>query len=121
VRPPLQRENVVKKRLTIAVFALLASALMISNQEALAGGCCDAGFGNYSLSRIRTKGWIELHRPDGEVVHINVNQIVFVMSATNTGANKRAQSKVQLVNGFADVIESVDQVMQSIKDDDSVA
>jgi hypothetical protein len=66
----------MKKSITIAFFALLAGALMLSDQEALAGNCCDGGFGKaaiYSLSRIRTKGWIELHRPDGEVVHIQVD------------------------------------------------
>ena len=80
------------KSITVAVFALLAGALMLSNQEALASNRCDDGFGNtvaYSLSRIRTKGWIELHRPDGEVVHIQVDQIVLVMSATNASANKQ--------------------------------
>jgi hypothetical protein len=114
----------VWRKLTIAGLVLFTSALMISNQDALASDCCDSGFGKaavYSLSRARTKGWIELHRPDGEVVHIRVDQIVFVMSATNTGANKRAQSKVQLVNGFTDVLESVDEVMRFIKEDDSVA
>ena len=114
----------MRKKLTIAGLVLFASAVTISNQEALAGDCCDGVSGKtpiYSLSRIRTKGWIELHRPDGEVVHIKVDQIVFVMSATNTGANKRAQSKVQLVNGFTDVLESVDEVMQFIKEDNSVA
>ena len=63
------------KSITVAVFALLAGAPMLSNQEALTSNCCDDGIGNtatYSLSRIRTKGWIELHRPDGEVVHIQV-------------------------------------------------
>jgi hypothetical protein len=103
--------------------ALLAGALMLSNQEVLAGDCCDDGFGNtaiYSLSRISTKGWIELHRPDGEVVHIQVDQIVLVMSATNASANKRAQSRVQLANGFADVLESVDEVMQAIMNDGSI-
>ena len=72
------------KSITVAVFALLAAVLMLSSQKALAGNCCDDGFGNtpkYSLSRIKTKGWIELHRPDGEVVHIQVGQIVLVMSA----------------------------------------
>ena len=109
------------KSITVAVFALLAGALMLSNQEALAGDCCDDGFGNtaiYSLSR--TKGWIELHRPDGEVVHIQVDQIVLVMSAANASANKRAQSRVQLANGFADVLESVDEVMKAIRNDDSI-
>jgi len=63
----------LKKRITIAALALLAGALMLSNQEALAGNCCDGGFGKaaiYSLNRIRTKGWIELHRPDNEVIYI---------------------------------------------------
>ncbi|MGA7331499.1 MAG: hypothetical protein WBX77_07230 [Pseudolabrys sp.] len=118
----LQQESVMKS-ITVAVFALLAGALMLSNQEALASNRCDDGFGNTaacSLSRIRTKGWIELHRPDGEVVHIQVDQIVLVMSATNASANKRAQSRVQLANGFADVLESVDQVMQAILKDDSI-
>jgi hypothetical protein len=105
------------------VFALLAAVLMLSSQKAPAGNCCDDGFGNtakYSLSRIKTKGWIELHRPDGEVVHIQVNQIVLVMSATNASANRRAQARVQLANGFADVLESVDEVMQAIINDDSI-
>jgi len=46
---------------------------------------------------------------------------VFVMNVTNVSANKRAQSRVQLANGFADVLESVDEVMQAINEDDSVA
>jgi hypothetical protein len=111
------------KSIPVAVFALLAGTLMLSGREALAGNCCDDGFGNTAisaLSRIRTKGWIELHRPDGEVVHIQVDQIVLVMSATNASANKRAQSRVQLANGFADVLESVDEVMQAIMNDDSI-
>jgi hypothetical protein len=118
------RENVVEKRITVAVLALLAAALILSSQEALAGNCCNGGLGTpaiYSLSRIRIKGWIELHRPDGEVVHIQVDQIVFVMSATNASTNKRALTRVQLANGFADVLESVEEVMQAIKDDDSIA
>jgi hypothetical protein len=111
------------KGMIVAVFALLAGALMLPDQEALAGNCRDDGFGDtaiYLSIRIRTKGWIELHRPDGEVVHIQVDQIVLVMSATNASANKRAQSRVQLANGFADVLESVDEVMQAIMNDDSI-
>jgi hypothetical protein len=54
------------------------------------------------------KGWIGLHRPDGEVVRIKTNQIVFVMSATNTGANTRALSRIQLLNGLR---ENVGEVM----------
>jgi hypothetical protein len=42
------------------------------------------------------------------------------MSATNASANKRAQSRVQLANGFADVLESVDEVMQAIMNDGSI-
>ena len=83
------------KSITVAVFTLLAGALMLSNQGALAGDCCDDGFGNtaiYSLSRIRTKGWIELHRPDGEVVHIQVDQIVLVMRP-QTQARTSARSQ----------------------------
>jgi hypothetical protein len=34
-----------------------------------------------------------LHRPDGEVVYIKVDQIVLVMSAKDTGAAERARSK----------------------------
>jgi hypothetical protein len=42
------------------------------------------------------------------------------MSATNASTNKRAQSRVQLANGFADVLESVNEVMNAIKKDDSI-
>src|SRR5262249_34977011 len=113
----------MKQKLAIAVLAALAGALMLFNQEALAGDCCVGGFGRsavYSSSMIGMTGWIELHRPDGESIHIQVVQILFVTSATNTGANKRARSHIQLQNGFADVIESVDEIMQSIADDNSV-
>ena len=34
------------KSITVAVFALLAGAPMLSNQEALASNCCDDGIGN---------------------------------------------------------------------------
>jgi hypothetical protein len=64
------------------------------------------------------KGWIGLHRPEGEVVRINTDQIVFVMSAENTGADKRALSRIQLLNGFADMRENVAEVMLAIKNDD---
>jgi hypothetical protein len=69
--------------------------------------------------RAGMKDWIDLHRPDGEVVHIKADQIVFVMSATGTGADKRVHSKLQLVNGFSDVRESVEEVMQAIQNSDS--
>jgi hypothetical protein len=67
------------------------------------------------------KGWIKLHRPDGEVVHVRIDQIVFVMTAAGTGANERAQSRLQLANGFSDVRESVEEVMQAIQNDYSLA
>ena len=35
--------------------------------------------------------------------------------AKNTGGNERANSRIQLVNGFSDVLETVEEVMQSIK------
>ena len=46
-----------------------------------------------SSARRRTKGWIALHRPDGEVVYIKVDQIVLVMSAKDTGAAERARGR----------------------------
>jgi hypothetical protein len=58
-----------------------------------------------------------LHRPDGEVVYIKLDQIVFVMSAKDTGAAERARSMVQLLNGHSDVRESVEGVMQIIEND----
>ena len=56
-----------------------------------------------SSARGGTKGWIALHRPDGEVVYIKLDQIVFVMSAKGTGAAEHARSMVQLLNGHSDV------------------
>jgi len=47
-----------------------------------------------SSARRGTKGWIALHRPDGEVVYIKLDQIVFVMSAKGTGAAESARSMV---------------------------
>jgi hypothetical protein len=113
----------MRKKVAAAVVALLAGALMLPNQEALARDCGGGGLGKaiYSSSRAGLKGWIELRRPDGEVIRIKADQIVFVMSATATGADKRAHSRVQLLNGFADVRESVEEVMQAIKNDDSLA
>jgi hypothetical protein len=40
-----QQQESVMKSITVAVFALLAGALMLSNQEALASNRCDDGFG----------------------------------------------------------------------------
>ena len=73
-----------------------------------------------SSGRAGKKEWIELHRPDGEVVHVKADQIVFVTSATGTGASMRANSKLQLLNGYSDVRESVEEVMQAIHNDDSL-
>src|ERR1700730_1480556 len=108
----------MRKKVAAVVIALLAGGLMLPHQEVLAGDGGGGGFGKatYLLGRARMKGWIDLHRPDGEVVYIKADQIVFVMSATNTGADKRAHSKVQLANGFFDARESVEEVMQVIKD-----
>jgi len=83
----------------------------------------DATFGKTLRSSARrgTKGWIALHRPDGEVVYIKLDQIVFVMSAKDTGAAERAGSKIQLLNGHSDVRESVEEVMQTIENDGLLA
>ena len=70
-----------------------------------------------SHARRGAKGWIALHRPDGELVYIKLDQIVFVMSAKDTGAAERARSMVQLLNGHSDVRESVEEVMQIIEND----
>jgi hypothetical protein len=74
-----------------------------------------------SAARRGMKGWIALHRPDGEVVYIKLDQIVFVMSAKATGADERARSKVQLLTGHSDVRESVEEVMQTIERDGFLA
>jgi hypothetical protein len=103
-----------------AAVTLFALVLIVSNQNLLA---CETGSAakDCSSSRTGVKGWIELHRPDREIVRINTAQIVFVMSATNTGADKRARSKIQLLNGSIDVLESVDEVTQALKPNDSVS
>jgi hypothetical protein len=62
-----------------------------------------------------------LHRPDGDVVYIKLDQIVFVMCAKNTGADQRAHSKLLLLNGHSDVRESVEEVMQAIENDSLLA
>ena len=83
----------------------------------------DATFGKTLRSPARrgTKGWIRLHRPDGEVVYIKLDQIVFVMNAKDTGAAERARSMVQLLNGHSHVRESVEEVMQIIENDSLLA
>jgi hypothetical protein len=116
-------DNVMRNRVVIPAIALIAGALMLPNQEASArcGGGGEFGKANCSLSRAEMKGRIDLHRPDGEIVYIKADQIVFVMSAASTGADKRAQSKIQLLNGSFDARESVEEVMQAIKNNDSPA
>ena len=114
----------MRKKVAVATVALLAGALMLPDYAALArdgsvakvraeaelqasgseGTTC-------SPRRVATKEWVCLHRPDGEAIYISVDQIVFVSSAA-AGAATRARSKIQLLNGYCDVHESVDEVMQ---------
>ena len=103
-----------------AAIALFAGSLMLPHRELLARECSGSGSGSsgYSSSRAGMRGWIGLHRPDGEIIRIKTDQIVYVMSAANTGADKRALSRIQLLNGFADVRENVDEVMLAIKNED---
>ncbi|HEY7243900.1 MAG TPA: hypothetical protein VH678_08460 [Xanthobacteraceae bacterium] len=111
----------MRKAMAAAIVALVAGVPLPPHQELLARDCtagAPAGSG-YAATRAGVKGWIGLHRPDGEVVRIKTGQIVFVMSALNTGADKRALSRIQLLNGFADVRESVDEVMLAITNDDA--
>jgi hypothetical protein len=119
------------KKFPIAIVALLAGALMLPVYTvfARAGGAAEVAADGFraggsgdavcSPRRAGAKDWIRLHRPDGEVVHIRADQIVFVTSAPGTGADKRAHSKVQLLNGFSDVRESVEEVMQAIRNGES--
>ena len=103
------------RRRALGLFGLLllAGALTLAHQPASA--CCDVQYVAFA-SHI-SREWIQLHRPDGEIVHVKTEHIVFVMSALNSGADKRAQAKLQLVNGFCDVRESVDEVMRLIGGD----
>ena len=57
------------------------------------------------------KEWVCFHRPDGEAIYVRIDQIVFVTGAA-AGAAMRARSKIQLLNGYCDVRETVDEVMQ---------
>jgi hypothetical protein len=98
----------------VALVALVVGAPMLPHQEVLASDRSAAG----CSTKAGMKGWIGLHGPDGEVVRIKTGQIVFVMSAANTGADKRSLSRIQLLNGFADVRENVGEVMLAIKNDD---
>jgi hypothetical protein len=105
-----------------SLFALIVGAVLLPGQELLArdcGGSIPATSG-HSSSRSGTKGWISLHRPDGEVVRIKIEQIVYVMSAAKTGANNPALSRIQLLNGFVDVREDVEGVMLVISNNDGL-
>jgi uncharacterized protein YlzI (FlbEa/FlbD family) len=60
----------------------------------------------------RTRPWIELTGPDGEPVHINVEQIVSIRSDTEIPG---ARTQLDLASGkFQGVQENVEQVMQLI-------
>jgi hypothetical protein len=115
----------MRKTLAVAA-ALLAGALIPdyamltrgSGAEALAADdrqAAGADGAACSPRKAATSDWISLHRPDGGIVHIRTDQIVFVTSAAATAADKRARSKVQLLNGFSDVRESVEEVMRAIQ------
>jgi hypothetical protein len=104
-----------------AVSAQIADQFTFTPQRVTVSTDTTSGTTVCSLERARTKGWVRLHRPDGEVVHIKTDQIVFVMSATGTGAAQRAHSRIQLLNGFSDVRESVEEVMYAIQSDASRA
>jgi len=108
-------------KFTIALAALLAGALMFPNRAVFARYCDPSGSGDAisSARGVAMQGWIALHRPDGETVQIKANQIVFIMTTEGTGAANRARSKLQLMNGFIDVRESIEEVMQMIQLDES--
>jgi hypothetical protein len=107
-------------KVAAALVALFACALMVPDRIAFARDCAASGFEKAVSppSKAAIKGWIHLHRPDGETVRIKSIQIVFVTTATGTGAAKRAQSKLQLLNGFVDVRETIEEVMQIIQMDE---
>jgi hypothetical protein len=104
----------------VVMFALLAGGLIFfPGRDASAFDCAVGKTGPTGSQSIpfAMKGWIELHRPDGEVVRVRSNQIVFVTPAAGTGAVTCAQSRLQLVSGFIDVRESIEEVMRSIQVD----
>jgi hypothetical protein len=101
-------------------FALSIGAILLPGQELLAAGGSVPATSGHSSSRSGMKGWVSLHRPDGEVVRIKVDQIVYVMSAVKTGANRLALSRIQLLNGFVDVREDVEGVMLVISNNDGL-
>jgi hypothetical protein len=112
-----------------ALFALIILSLAGPGHQATAGnatyegalraddvraiGSAGAKF-SADQSKNAARSWITLHRPDGETVHVNAEQIVFIMSASALGGDKRANSKLQLTNGFVDVRERVEEVMRAV-------
>ena len=104
-----------------AILALLIGALIVPNRDAFALDCHIGGTGKTvsSPSGAATTGWLGLHRPDGEIVRVKANQIVFVTTAAGMGAATCAQSRLQLLNGFVDVRENVEEVMRFIVMDKS--
>jgi hypothetical protein len=103
----------MQKAAAASFFALIIGVLLLQGQDSLAADCSGSvpATSGHSTSRSGMRGWVSLHRPDGEVVRIKVEQIVFVMSAAKTGANSLALSRLQLLNGFVDVREDVESVM----------
>jgi hypothetical protein len=41
----------------------------------------------------------------------------FDSNKTRPGGNDRAKSRIQLVNGFSDLLETIDEVMEAVKND----
>jgi hypothetical protein len=115
----LLRRVLMRTAMVVAVAALFIGALLLPEQKLWARDCSGSMSGelDHLSSRSTTRGWIGLHRPDGEVIHIRTDQIVFVTSAANYGADKRALSRIQLLNGFSDVRENVEDVILAIKID----
>ena len=84
----IAEEELMRKQLHVMA-AIVAGALLLPSAPAPA--CCVAEAA--VLSSSNGEPWIELHRPDGEVVHIRIEHIVFVMSAVNSGADRRAPAR----------------------------
>jgi hypothetical protein len=104
-----------------AFVALLAGALMVPDRDAFALDCHIGATGKAvsSPSGAAATGWLDLHRPDGEIVRVKANQIVFVTTAAGMGAATCARSRLQLLNGFVEVRESLEEVMRFIQMDKS--
>ena len=123
----------MRKKVAVATVALLAGALMLPDYAALArdggivkisaeSGLQTSGSENTACSsrRMGAKEWVCFHRPDGEAIYVRIDQIVFVTGAA-AGAAMRARSKIQLLNGYCDVRESVEEVMQLLGNDNLFA